>query len=262
MIIFLALFSLGSVTCSASLQQAVEASVDGCIIIMRGGTWNENVAIDNDLMIIGGYGGGQTTIDGTGAGSVFKIDYSDVVLTGLAITGGNAARGGGINNDHGTVTLSDSTITGNTAGTSGGGIYNNGGTVTLNGASSISGNNALPSEYSGYGGGIYNDHGTVTLNDLSPISGNWARYDGGGIENNCGTVVLNDASSISRNTALYGCGGVINNVQGIVMLNDASSITGNTATSGGGVFNNGGNLNIPGPRENYVYGNSDPQIVG
>jgi len=153
--ISLAFASMGVMACSASLQQAVDESVDGCIVIMRAGTWNEDVRIDNDLTIIGGYGGGETVISGDTTGSVFTIDYADVVLTGLTITNGNAAFGGGINNDHGTLILNGVSITGCNA-HSGGGIYNLGGTVTMNGASSISGNTATY-----HGGGIFNSGGTV-----------------------------------------------------------------------------------------------------
>jgi predicted outer membrane repeat protein len=50
-----------------------------------------------------------------------------------------ASFGGGIYNDGGTVNLSFSTVSENTADFDGGGIYNDGGTVTLD-SSTVSGN--------------------------------------------------------------------------------------------------------------------------
>jgi hypothetical protein len=233
LIIFLTLFSLGPGICSASLQQAVDESVDGCIILMRAGTWNENVEIDNDLTIIGGVGGGQTTIDGNGADSVFKIDYADVVLTGLAITNGNGEYGGGIWNNHGMLTLNDVSISDNMA-VWGGGVFNEYGTVTMNDVA-ITGNWAI------YGGGVDNYGGAVTMNGRSSITGNTGVIGGGGVYNmwSSSTFEMNGASSISGNTATSGVGGGIYNYLGTCTMTGASSISYNTADDGGGVYNHG-----------------------
>jgi hypothetical protein len=259
---------------SASLQQAVDESVDGCIIIMRAGTWNENVEIDNDLTIIGGYGGGETVISGGGFvgygtgedygiddSSVFTINYADVVLTGLTITHGGigpfseygsvSTGGSGISNIGGTLTLNDVTITGNMA-FHGGGIYNDHGTVILNSGTSIEGNSA----------GVYSAIGEY---------GNDIHASGGGIYNNGGTIIMNGGSSIAYNTAGVICiplggtigyvsssqGGGIYNDHGTVTLNPGSSITNNEAGLGGGIYNNGGTLNQYG---GIVSGNIPDQI--
>src|SRR5581483_5539778 len=67
-------------------------------------------------------GAGRVTVSGGGTTGVFQIDAgAQVDLTGLTITGGKASDGAGINNA-GSLTLSDDTITRNSAGTSGGGI--------------------------------------------------------------------------------------------------------------------------------------------
>ena len=137
------------------------------------------------------------TLDGTNSGTVLTINSGVYVdLSGITITGGNTASGGGIFNS-GTVTVTDSTISGNTAFAQGGGI-NNTGTVTVTG-STISGNTATTAN-SGFGGGIFNVGGTVTVTD-STISGNTA-FAGSGIYND-GTVTVTD-STISGNTASFG----------------------------------------------------------
>jgi len=294
--ILLAFSAIGIGTCCASLQQAVSESVDGCIIIMRGGTWNEHVVIDNDLTIIGGYGGGETVINGAPAGygtgdnygisdsSVFKIDYADVVLTGLTITDGNADTfgygvaapvpvtmgGGGILNIGGTLTLNDVTVTGNSA-THGAGVYNDHGTVILNSGTTIEGNRAgvgytASGDYgieSSYGGGIYNDHGTVVMNCGSSISGNSANQYGGGIHNNYGTVIMNGGSSISGNIAYDGGG--IDNFFGTIVMREGSFIYGNEALydpdGGGGITNYLGSYDIYNSNI-AVYDNTPLNIVG
>lgn len=119
---------------------------------------------------------------GTPGFRVFTVPAgADVEIAGLTITGGRGGivqfgvptvtLGGGIANA-GTLTLTNSTISGNSAANFGGGI-NNLGTLTVSN-STISGNS------SGRGGGIENG-GLLTLTN-STISGNSADF-GGGIDN-------------------------------------------------------------------------------
>jgi hypothetical protein len=176
-----------------------------------------------------------------------------VILNNLYIS--NKA-GRGIYNDYrGTLTITNSTISGNTATRSGGGIYNDyNGTLTLNN-NTISGNTAT------YGGGIYNS-GTLILTN-NTIANNTANHDGknvtgsgGGIYNS-GTLILTN-NTIANNTAnhsgaLSGGGGIYNH--GTLTLTN-NTITGNTANYnpvpsissygwGGGIFNNyGGTLTL------------------
>ncbi|MHB1988308.1 MAG: choice-of-anchor Q domain-containing protein [Acidimicrobiales bacterium] len=169
------------------------------------------------------------TLDANNSGTVLTINSGVYVgLSGITVTGGTATggSGGGIQNNGGTVTVTDSTISGNTVSVHGGGIDNAGGTVTVT-DSTISGNTA------GYfGGGVFTVGRAVTVTD-STISGNTASELGGGIFKNGGTVTVTD-STISGNTASVG-GGIANNV-GPVTVTD-STISGNTANLGGGIYN-------------------------
>jgi hypothetical protein len=111
---------------------------------------NEDAAQTGDLditddLIIRGEGADKTIIDGRSLDRVFTIlPGSTVDITGVTVRNGNPGPrrlGGGIDN-RGTLTLTDSTVTGNSAASGGGGIANDKeGTVTLT-DSEVSGNSA------------------------------------------------------------------------------------------------------------------------
>jgi hypothetical protein len=61
-------------------------------------------------------------------GSGGALTLQETTVSGGVASGG---RGGGVYNNRGTATLSNSTISGNSAGYRGGGVYNNNGTATL-----------------------------------------------------------------------------------------------------------------------------------
>ena len=139
----------------------------------------------------------------------------------MTVTGGSSGNGGGIAN-FGTLTVTNSTILGNSADSRyGGGIYSHRGTLTV--TNSIISNNSAQ-----YGGGIYNFQGTVAItasviNDNSVLSG-------GGIYSIRGAVTIT-TSTISGNsaTAIYTAkGGAIVNAEGKLTVID-SVLEGNSA---------------------------------
>ena len=159
---------------------------------------------------IEGPGADQFTVrrDMGGDYSIFTVTSGSVVsISGITISNGNTTlpgggAGGGINNFRGTLTITGSTISGNSASHEGGGIANIQGTLTVTG-STISDNSAFE------GGGIYSDTNlsgtqTTTITN-STISGNTARLadegDGGGVRNFEGLTVI-EFSTITDNTAL------------------------------------------------------------
>ena len=140
------------------------------------------------------------TIDADQQSRVFTViapEADPVELKHLTIAGGLAYQGGGIYNISSTLTVSTSTLSGNSAMEEyfgrGGGIYNYDGTLTVTN-SIISGNSA-----GGSGGGIYNCSGTLTVAN-STVSGNSAEYAGGGI---FGTLTVNN-SIVAQNEASSG----------------------------------------------------------
>jgi CSLREA domain-containing protein len=229
------------------------------------------LAITSRLTITGS-GASTTIIDGNRSvrpnSRVLVVGSGIIVnITGVTIrNGGTTAVGGGIFNG-GTLTLTNSTVSGNAAANDGGGIFNNGGIVTLVN-SVVSGNNAGVD-----GGGIRNDPGgTVTLTN-STVSGNTAGDDAGGIHNVGGTLTLtnsmvsgNDSgddgggirnsgttnlfsSTIANNRAGLNSspnnlgGGGVHNFGGTLTLTN-STVSGNVArTDGGGIFNETGTVN-------------------
>jgi len=222
-----------------------DPSLNGRTIILTSGelSVNKNVTIS-------GPGAGQLSVSGNAAGRVFYISAGKTVaVSGLNILNGSAPapyrQGGGIYNDHGTLTLSNCTISGNLADQgSGGGIYNdaNAGSATLTITNcTISGNSAWP------GGGIFNDQGTVTIAN-STLSGNSDnRYNFGGAIVNIGTLTITN-STLSGNSAAFG--GAIYNWQYATLTITNNTFSGNFcnnqsgATHGGAIYNEGGTLNI------------------
>ena len=99
-----------------------------------------------------------------------------VTLSQVTLTNNTAPSGGGIANDNGALVLNGATIlTGNTS-TSGGGIFNFNGQLAAQ-------NVQLLNNQAAYGGGLYNSlNGTLTLADVT-LSGNSATSGGGGVYN-------------------------------------------------------------------------------
>ena len=189
----------------------------------------EEIVIDNDVVLDGE---GELTVDGNEDHRVFSVESGvEAELRGVEVTRGvagfvapDAGDGGGGISSSGTLTLTDSTVSGNAAGYDGGGIRNYA-TLTLTN-STVSGNAA------GYGGGIRN-YGTLTLAN-STAAGNAAGYDGGGIASD-GTLALTN-STVSENTAGHDGGGISS--RGTLTLTNGT-VSGNTATGSGGISSSG-----------------------
>jgi len=223
-----------------TLQAAVDAASDGDTILLKKGTYHENIVINKSVTLIG-FGPGSTIISGDTVAEIIKggvINITkpllqssgpNVTLVGMTIMQGTAQYGGGIFNSEGTLTLSGVSITNSTASFSGGGIYNQMGTVVMNG-SMVAENTAK------VGAGVMNDGGTFVLNEGSSISGNSAQI-AGGLDNLAGTVIMNDGSSLTNNSATYDGGGMYSYFYSTITLN-GGTITSNTAETGtgGGIY--------------------------
>jgi hypothetical protein len=197
------------------------------------------------LTLTGGGGNSASSNLYPGTGGAIINTSGTLTLTGITLTSNTGVEGGAIaNNGNGTVNLNSSTVTNNQVLTStlsglGGGIFNYG-TLHVSG-STISNNSAVANSggtLATGGGGIYNANvvtGAVTITN-STISGNAGGSQGGGIENNAGTLTITN-STISNNTSLgvnggRGQGGGIENFGPATIT--GSTISGNTSTGGGG----------------------------
>lgn len=213
---------------------------------------NGQILIDNNITI-NGPGANLLTIKRNSVSNfrIFAVNPGITAnISGVTISNGfgsGATPGGGIYNDHGTVTITDCVISGNFG--PGAGIYNDGntsGTASLTITNStISGNN---SNFNG-GGGIFNTahfggNAQVSITN-STISDNISE-DGGAIMNNAngGTALMTITNStISGNTATR-FGGGFRNEGGLVLTN--VTITKNRGNSDGDVSGQGGGIFLQG----------------
>jgi CSLREA domain-containing protein len=168
-------------------------------------------------MTIAGPGAKVLTVrrDTGGDYRIFFIPSGNVTIDGLTMRNGNGGlnAGGGINNlSSGTVNVTNSTISGNSAVT-GGGIATIG--TTLNVSNTTISGNLSPS-----GGGIYAGLGTVNITN-STISGNAAASDGGGVLSGATLTISNSTIAFNRadsDNNASGTGGGIFRSSGTVTL--------------------------------------------
>ena len=184
------------------------------------------------------------TINGNHAGRDFQVDRGVTAsMSGLTIGGGLFSNSGGGIAVYGTATLTDCTISGNSA-TRGGGIE-------VSGAATLTDCTVSDNSAGRDGGGVYSgtDGGTATLTDCT-INGNSAVF-GGGLDNGGGTAKLTDCT-ISGNSGTSGGG--LENLGGQATI-IGCTISGNFATGGGGLYNaSGGTTTIT---DTIIAGNTD-----
>ena len=219
---------------AGSLRQAIADAAAGDTIVFDPGLSGQTITltsgqlvIDKNLTLDGSALAAQITVSGNNASRVFYVNAGvTCTLQSLTVANGSAVdvSGGGIYNA-GTLNVTDSTLSGNTA-YEAGGIYNAG---TLNVTNStLSGNDALA------GGGISN-RGTLNVTN-STLSGNYAS-NGGGIYN-AGTLDVTN-STLSGNIASDG-GGIAHYGGNATLRN---TIVANSPSGGNcdGAITNGGN---------------------
>jgi len=173
---------------------------------------------------------------------------ASLAMDDVTLQGGYSTFAGGAVYNKGTLTITRSTLTGNTAWNGvngfGGAIENEGGTVTISNGSTISRNEGI------YGGAIENE-GMLTVQD-STVSTNSAAFAGAGIYNVGGTVAIKHGT-LSDNYVGEGDGGAIYNGGGTVTISNGSTLTGNSADKdeysgigglGAGLYNTYGAVTI------------------
>lgn len=206
------------------------SSISGQTITLTSG---ELVTTDDAITIEGN----GVTVDAGGNSRVMYSDATDLVINDLTVTGGSVTgsafnrgfprSGGGIYSKYGgSLTLNDSTVTGNAAEGNGGGIAHLGnGALSING-STISNNTAA------LGGGLFADvDGRDADIRNSVISGNAATGSPGGIERAL------EGGPFQRGLAGYSAGGGAYLFVGYGNTTVANStITSNTADSFGGLI--------------------------
>ena len=185
-----------------------------------------------------------------GMGGAIHNVSGNVVITGGSVTDNSAyGNGGAISSPYqGSVTLTSVDLSRNQVtndGYSGGGLYSGEGDITITG-STITGNTSA-----GDGGALYSINGEMRI-DNTTLRGNQSNYNGGAIFNESGNVSIT-GSTIDQNSSLLGDGGGISTIAGVTTIT-RSTISGNASvTSGGGISNVRGQMIL---RESTVSGNT------
>jgi hypothetical protein len=232
------------------------AGLSGTVLLDHG-----QLVISGDLNIEGP-GAELLVFDGDGRNRIFAVGRNvAVALSGVTITGGAADKGGAIYSE-GALAVASVTLSGNSA-KSGGGIYSRDGTLTVT-DSTFSGNTAVSN-----GGAIHSEVGTMTITD-STLSENTAGDNGGGTYSGSDGVVTVTDSTLWGNTANGDGGGIYSGSDGIVTVTDStlwgndangngggiyrgrygllvvsnSTLSGNSAASGGGIYQDYGTLSV------------------
>ena len=210
------------------------ATGSGYTILMAAGDYTSAAVgasgMPISISLIGGLtisaeSGAAVFLDGGNTNQVMTVaGTSSLNLSGVDVENGSTGGGGAIVN-FGTVTVTDSTFSGNsTSAADGGAIFNNG-TVTVT-DSTFSSNSAT----GGDGGAIFN-HGTATITSSTFSSNSASTADGGAIFN-FGTATITN-STFSGNSAADG-GAIFNNGTATIT---SSTFSSNSASFGPDIYN-------------------------
>ena len=208
--------TLRSVIASAAAGDTVVFGVTGTIVLNCAG--GGPVTISKNLAI-SGPGAANLAVSGNNACTVFVVNLGvTATISGLTIENGFETTGGGIY-DNGTLTVNNSTLSGNSASSSSGNVF---------------------------GGGIYVAAGATATVSNSTLSGNVANLvnaGGGGAIANLGTLTVSKSTFSSNSTAGGWGGGIYNGATATIInstfSNNSAVISGQNGGQGGGVFDGG-----------------------
>jgi len=181
-----------------------------------------------------GPGAANLTVSGGGSaavGSVLSVSSgAQIFLSGLTIANGNANSGGGILNQ-GTLTVTNSAFTGNSAPGNLGGAIENTGTLTV-ADSTFSGNSCGNS--GGAGGAIDNNSGTLAVAN-STFSGNSSGTTAGvgGALYDTGTLTVSNSTFVGNSS---GNGGGVAVFGGIATITNSIFAHNTSPSNGAAVF--------------------------
>ena len=250
----------------SDLQSALSAASSGDAIWVAAGTYKPTSGTDRTatfqlktgVALYGGFSGIETTLEDRDLSSNPSILSGDIgtegdntdnsyhvltgsgtdataILDGFTITAGNANSttdpnddGGGLYNDGGSPTLTNCTLSGNSADSYGGAIYNRSSSSPTLINCTLSGNSA------DNGGAIFNLASSPALTNCT-LSGNSADSYGGAISNFSSSSPMLTNSTLSGNSAFYG--GAISNYDNSSPTLTNSTLSGNSAKNGGAISN-------------------------
>ncbi len=239
---------------AGSLRDAIEqanANAGADTITFDASLAGQSIVLSTELQItddltVAGLGSDLLTLDGNGDSQIFQVDDGvfnnaiTVEISGLTLTNGSGDRGGAIFNQE-TLSIIDSTLSGNTASLNGGAISNYYGDLSVQN-SKLVGNMTGTPEADGYGAGIYQLQGTLAI-DNSELTGNQALGLGGGVYILQSDQFLVSHSQFSSNSAHSG-GAIYNNNNPLTV--EQTLFTENHATGllGGAIYTNKDSVQI------------------
>ena len=217
-----------------TIQSAIDMAADGNLVVVSPGTYVENIDFLGKAIAMRSEAGVDVTIiDGNQAGSVvtFSSGVTDeAFIEGFTIRNGDAYNGGGIYCYYSHPSITNCTITGNSASYGGGGICCDDSFPTITNCT-ITDNIASVD-----GGGIYCDDSHTIIANCT-IMGNIASGDGGGIycyslsESIISPLIMN--CTVSGNSAEDGGGICCDNASPMITN---CTISDNSAEDGGGIY--------------------------
>ncbi len=134
---------------------------------------------------------GMTIAEGAGNSGGNVSNAGELTVRSCAITGSVNGTGAVFNDSSGTLSLTDSTLSGNSSTA----VYN-AGTATLTNCT-VQGNNSAAAA-----GGIFNDMGTLTIRNSTIVQNQATGGSGGGVGSNGGTVSIG-SSIVALNSAAF-----------------------------------------------------------
>ncbi|MFN8420950.1 MAG: right-handed parallel beta-helix repeat-containing protein [Anaerolineae bacterium] len=181
-------------------------------------------------IVIDGPGAKLTTSNDTGGNYRIFFVASGAIVTIDGLTLANALGSGGAAANSGTLTINNSTISGNSA-TFGGGVSNTGTMFIFN--STLSGNSA-----SNRGGGVYNaGSGALTITNRRTISGNSASIGGGVASSGSSALTVTITNSTLADNTATTLADSIHHSSGTITIQNTIIVGGTclaTITDGGG----------------------------
>jgi len=217
------------------IQDAINAAVNGDTVIVRVGTYTENIDLaGKDIHLKSESGPALTTIDGNQTGSVVTFTSGEgpgTILEGFTLTNGNALFGGGIYCSTASPSLVGNVITGNTAGGYGGGIFCSISTAY------IGGNTITQNSSAGETGGIHCFDSSNPVIHGNLITANTSDSNGGGI-----SCITNSSPTISSNVITYnatygaGAGILCMDISSPLIVNNIIAWNSVSAATGGGIY--------------------------
>jgi predicted outer membrane repeat protein len=251
----------------STIQGAIDASVDGDTIIVKPGTYVENIDFKGKaIKVMSEQGADVTVIDGNQAGSVLIFnngENQDSILDGFTIQNGSGtiystySLGGGIFCDSSSPTIKSCIITNNIA--MGGSSENYGGGILLWYASPEISSCEITDNSASTGGGGINSFGpstSVITNCL--ILQNISSY-GGGIGGGIGTDLEITNCILAGNTAIHG-GGFRCSYDSNAMINNCTFSNNSVSGQGGAIWCGWNETSSPSIINSILWGDHDDEI--